>query len=396
MATPLEQLGGSLCHQVSDGFDAPEPRLGQAHRVRIRSLTAMQKEALVTGSQSGQTWRLASDEGPYLDGADIGPPPLAFLATGMVSSYTDELLAAADRRGVALDDVEVVLDNYYAINGSLLQGTMEGSAFAPDLAVTVETDADRSAVENAVDAAVAGAPVTGFLTDALDSRFRLGLNGSQIEPEGVHALDGDLRPDPAAVFETLDRSGDAERALIRHTGRTTDPYEAADDKYTGSDAAGYADEQDRKIHLRATCSVLDDGLKRIEQELFSPRGSVFEFHSDEPAGEGGEGRAPDAMGYVAAGVGFCFMTQLGRYAHAMDTELTGYRLVQDTHVSTSRARAGSDQPPEATPVETDLFIDTPADAEFARTALDMSEQTCYLHALCRTPGLEPTVDLTVA
>lgn len=138
----------------------------------------------------------------------------------------------------------------------------------------------------------------------------------------------------------------------------------------------------------------DDGLKHVEQELFSPRGSVFEFRSDEPAGHGGEGRAPDAMSYVAAGLGFCYMTQLGRYAHTKKKELTGYRLVQDTHVSASRAREGSDEPAEALPVKTDLFLDTPADEAFARDALRMSEQTCYLHALCRTAGLEPNVDVT--
>lgn len=166
--------------------------------------------------------------------------------------------------------------------------------------------------------------------------------------------------------------------------------------YTGAETAGYADEQDRKIHLRATCTVLNDGVKHIEQKLYSPRGSIFEFHSDEPAGHGGTGRAPDAMSYVAAGIGFCFMTQLGRYAHAVKEELTDYRLAQETHESTARAPVEGAEPAKALPVETDLFLDTPADAAFAKTALELSEQTCYLHALCRTPGLEPAVELTAA
>lgn len=396
MATPLEELGPSLCYRVDDSLDVPEPRLGQAQRTRVRTVSGMQKEALVTSSLSGQTWRLASDEGPYLDGADVAPPPLGFLAAGMVSSYTSELLGAADRRGVVLDDVEVVLDNYYAISGSLLRGTMTGSAFPPDLSVRAEA-ADADTLATVVDEAVAGAPVTGLLRDAHDSRFRLVHNGTQLTPEGVGALDGDPGPDPASAFEALPRpGGETDTELVRHTGRTTEPHEAADDKYTGSDAAGYAEEQDRKLHLRATCTLGDDGVKHVEQELFSPRGSVFEFRSDEPTGHGGEGRAPDAMSYVAAGLGFCFMTQLGRYAHAMQEELTGYRLVQDTHVSTSRSREGSDESAEARPVETDLFLDTSADADFATTALQMSEQTCYLHALCRTAGLEPDIEVSTS
>lgn len=396
MATPLEELGSTLCYPVGDGYDAPTPELGQAQRTRVRALTTMQKEAVVTSSLSGDSWRLASDEGPYLDGADIAPPPLAHLATGMVSSYTSELTAVADARDVALDDVTLVLDNYYAINGSLLRGTMEGSAFAPDLEVRLASPADETTLADLVETAVRGAPVTGLLSGANNSRFRLGHNGTQLEPAGVESLDGELGPDPVAVFDALDREpAPQDPPIIRHTGRTTEPFDAADDKYTDSDAAGYADEQDRKIHLRATCTRHDDGLKHIEQKLYSPRGSIFEFHSDEPAGHGGEGRAPDAMSYVAAGVGFCFMTQLGRYAHARGEEFTSYRLTQDTHVSASRAGTGDDRPAESCPVATDLFIDTPADDEFVRTALQMSEQTCYLHALCRTPGLEPTVELTV-
>ena len=38
----------------------------------------------------------------------------------------------------------------------------------------------------------------------------------------------------------------------------------------------------------------------------------------------------------------------------------------------------------ADPVETHVYLDTPEDEEFARTTLDMGEQTCFLHATCRT------------
>lgn len=396
MATPLEELGPTLAYRADGDFDAPEPRLGQSQRVRVRSLTAMQKEALVTSSLTGDTWRLASDEGPYLDGADVAPPPLAFLATGMVSSYLHELAAVADDREVALDDVSVQLDNYYAINGSLLAGTMEGTAFAPDLEVAADSPADAATLEELVETAVDDAPVTGLLAGANDSRFRLARNGEPVTPGGVEALDGPLGPDPAADFDRLEPGPDRQDPpVVRHTGRETEPFDAADEKYTGSDAAGYADTQDRKIHLRATATRTDAGLTHVEQKLYSPRGSIFEFLVDEPPARGGEGRAPDAMSYVATGVGFCFMTQLGRYAHTVDEELTGYRVAQDTHVSLGRADGG-DGIPEALPVETDLFLDSPADDEFARTALEMSEQTCYLHALCRTPGLEPEVTVRVA
>ena len=40
-------------------------------RTVVRSLTVMQKEAIVATSDSPISWRLSSDEGPYLGGHDF-------------------------------------------------------------------------------------------------------------------------------------------------------------------------------------------------------------------------------------------------------------------------------------------------------------------------------------
>lgn len=104
---------------------------------------------------------------------------------------------------------------------------------------------------------------------------------------------------------------------------------------------------------------------------------------------------PDPAPYVAAGIGYCFMTQFGRYAEIKDEDVSDYRIVQDTYLSLGGASAGTGEPGRADPVETHMFLDTTAGERFARDALDMSEQTCYLHALCRT-DLEPNVETTSA
>ena len=72
-----------LFFKVGNGRDLaivpPDDRLGTAVRVYARSLSGMQKEALVASRRSGAIWRLASDEGAYLDGDDEAPCPLSFL-----------------------------------------------------------------------------------------------------------------------------------------------------------------------------------------------------------------------------------------------------------------------------------------------------------------------------
>ena len=96
MTTPLVTCGKPYFFEVSSSRDVairpPEPRRGVAVRLWVRSLSEMQKEALVTSTDGdGTVWRLSSDEGPYLNGSDLAPCPLSFLTTGMVSSYMNEI-----------------------------------------------------------------------------------------------------------------------------------------------------------------------------------------------------------------------------------------------------------------------------------------------------------------
>ena len=178
-------------------------------------------------------------------------------------------------------------------------------------------------------------------------------------------------------------------------------------------------EQRRQLHLRAVCRQRPDGVKEIEQQLHRPLGSTFRFLSDESPAQGGRGAAPSAASYMAAGVAFCFMTQLGRYAAILGKDLHGYRIVQDTRfpgrgalgdvtstvdtapadrgtargVGAAPGRAGAAPSGAAGAVETHVYLDTREGVDFARRCVDMGEQTCFLHALYRTP-LEPVVSTT--
>jgi hypothetical protein len=155
----------------------------------------------------------------------------------------------------------------------------------------------------------------------------------------------------------------------------------------GGVSSSYAESQRRTLHVRGICKLRRDAVKEIELQLHRPVGSTFAFLSDEAPGFGGRGVAPDAASYLAAGIGFCFMTQFGRYARITKKRLDGYRIVQDLHLSAGRATGVAD------PVETHPHLETPEGDDFARTVVDMSEQTCFLHALCRTE-LEPKVEIT--
>ncbi len=349
----------------------PEPRLGQSVRFAARSLSVMQKEGLVASSASGQAWRVVSDEGAYLDGFNEAPCPLSFLTVGMVCSYMTELLALAEQRGIAISDIELVQDNYYTMKGSALKGTMTGGAKDIDLEARIASDADAETLRALVYDAVAASPLNGLMRGEKDSLFTLTHKGRRVINDKAKPVFGDVPDDPTEAIEGVHPATNA--AIVRRGEMSP-----LTDEATSSQGSSLAEEQDRVLHVRGRCTLREDGVKQVEQSLFNPHGSIFHFLCDE------EGRAPDAVSYMAAGIGFCFMTQLGRYAKIAKKHLAAYNIVQDIHFSPGGASGGTGQAGRADPVETHVYLHSDENAEFARAALDMGEQTCFLHAFCRT------------
>ena len=151
-----------------------------------------------------------------------------------------------------------------------------------------------------------------------------------------------------------------------------------------SSAVGFSDEQKRQVHVRGVGILREDGMKSMRVACFQPIGSVFRFLSDDSAAVGGQERAPSGLAYLSAGISFCFMTQLGRYAHVAKHDMQSYQIVQDTSFSPPAVLNENSEAPTCTAVDTDVFIGNNEDDEKTQTLLNMGEQTCYLHAACRS------------
>lgn len=357
---------------------APPSRRGVALRAWCRSLAGMQKEAIVASSADAKVWRLVSDEGPYLNGYDEAPFPLGHMTTGMIASYMNEVTALARARGVGTDGLRLVLHSYYSMEGSALRGTMTGGALPPELEVHGAAGSDPAALLALAEDAVAASPVCAVLGQVHEGLFTLTANGARVAPERVAAFAGEPPPDPGKRLERAEPGAGPEEPLITQVA----PAELVDG--AGGASSSYAETQSRILHVLGECAVRADGTKEIDMRILSPTGSTFRFLSDEATALGGGGAAPDAATYLSAGIAFCFMTQLGRYATITRKTLDAYRLVQDTHLPLGAASSGGGRAGTADPVETHVYLDTPESEDFARHALDMSEQTCFLHALCRT------------
>jgi len=362
------------------GIDAPALRRGDAVRTRVRTLSGFQKEAVVTSARTGQAWRLVSDEGPYLNGHDAAPCPLAFLTTGMVASYLNEIQALAKIRNVTIRALRLVQDNFYSMKGSMQKRTMVGGALPVELQVEIDCDLDDAALNQFLMDAVHASPLNGLMRGQLTSLFTLARNGVELKPEKAAPLGGPMLPDPVNLFANL-QPAPSDLTLVKPLGKT-----AKKSVQGGTEAAAssLADEQDRRLNIGAVATVRADGLKEIVQLMYSPHGTSFRFLSEEAPENGAAARAPDANSYISAGIGFCFMTQFGRFASMLDLDLPAYRIVQDTHFSDGGASGGTGKAGEADPVETHVFLDSGESDDVAREMLDISEITCFLHAFCRT------------
>ncbi|MFY0647639.1 OsmC family protein [Sulfitobacter geojensis] len=355
-------------------IDAPENRKGDALRTWVRSLSGFQKEALVRSAKTGDTWRLVSDEGPYLNGHDAAPCPLAFLSAGMAASFMNEILALAKIQNIEIRKLKLIQDNYYTMKGSMPKRTMVGGAENIDLQVEIDCDLDDAALNEFLINATYASALNGLMRGQLESLFKLGKNGTELATAKVAEIDGPLFPDPGDHFaKAAETAGDL--TLMEPIGPTPKK-----DVVLGTVAASgsLADEQDRRLNIGAVAVLREDGIKEIQQMQYSPYGTSFRFLSSE------DGRAPDANSLISAGIGFCFMTQFGRFVSMLKLDLPEYRIVQDTHFSLGGASGGTGIAGEADPIETHVYLQTSESDEVAQEMLDISEQTCFLHAFCRT------------
>ena len=364
----------------AEGIDAPSGD-GVHVTTAVRALGGMLKEALVRFGPTGTCWRLLSDEGPYLNGTDLAPFPLGFFSTGMVTSYMSEILALAKQRGIRIDEIELVQDNRYGMEGSAFQGTMVGSAFPVELAARIGSAAPRGELLRLIQHAVAASPADAMLRSVLASEFSLTKNDTRVP---VTRARGTQAESPAAlepIFLSVLPSVPSEYAqdmIIK--------LDSAQSLHGVEGGAGSSlkSDQKRTLHVRAICRLRDDGLKQVTLQLFQPIGSVFQLLSDDPACFGGKERAPDGLAYLSAGIAFCFMTQLGRYAHIVKQQLDSYGVIQETHFSAPGASGGSGIEATASPVCTHVYVASPESDENSQMLVKMGEQTCFLHAACRT------------
>ncbi len=364
-------------YQVQPARPGPPPSTPGvvARRVEMRSLEGMQKEAIVSPpAGSGPCWRLMSDEGPYLNGTDLAPFPLGFFMVGQQFCLMTQVLRLARVEKLPLSALALAQDNYYSMAGSILRGDMTGGAMPADVLVKIKTSAPERDVVQLVHRAVRESPGQAVMRDVLANEFSITLNGEAIPAHGLRQSTALTPPDPGLVFDTVSREPDTRASREAITKVTTAEQVHGVEGGAGSSLQA---EQHRTLHVRGDARLREDGLLETTLRLFRPVGSGFRFVGDPGPSAGGDHDAPEGLAYLVAGMAFCYMTQLGRYAHIVKQRIRAMHLVQDAAFDTTGDAV------QALPLVTHVFVDADEPDAAVQRLARMGEQTCFLHAAMR-------------
>ncbi len=355
-----------------------EPSSGRTEVLtQVRALEGMQKEAVVW-LRRGPAWRMVSDEGPYLNGTDLAPFPLGFFAAGLQFSLMSCLLRAARAIGVSFRSLSLEQDTRYTMEGSFLRGDAVGGAMPAEVLLRIESEAGPNTIALLVHLAEAGSAGHALMREVLHNTFSLALNGRAVELPGLRRS-GQGRSAPRDLDRLApDADPRVEPDIIRRV-EAAQPVHGVD----GGAGSSLKAEQRRTLHVRGEGRVVAGLRMETTVRLLQPIGSSFRFLCDDTETRGGGGCAPPPEAYLAAGTGFCYMTQLGRYAHIVKQALDGYAIVQQNAFSEEGSAEAGNLAAHAGAFDTQVSLESSQSEEQAAKLVTMGERTCFLHAAMR-------------
>ncbi|MBT3550592.1 MAG: hypothetical protein HN861_08140 [Rhodospirillaceae bacterium] len=356
-----------------DALNPSEARINT--RTRVRSLTGMQKEVIVEYGPTGTIWRMASDEGAGLNGTDLAPFPLAFFNAGLLSSYMSEVQALAITKGLDAAGVHLSLKNSYAMHGSATAGTIQGASEPAELHLSPPGGADAAAWMEILRHAVIASPADAVMRMPLTSRFSLTCNGERIATNEVPECSDAAVGAGADLFDPLAPGGTFADNIIQKV--VLDASDAPS-QVAGS---GLNPDQKRSFLVNGTCAITTDGLKDIRVRHAMRTATAYHFLSDTSARFGGNEIAPPGLALLVAGIGFCYMTQLGRFAKMAKQDLKSYAITQDMSFGAPGASGGTDAQATADAAVTHVHLEMDGDAD-PRLVTDMAARMCFLHSAC--------------
>jgi uncharacterized OsmC-like protein len=341
----------------------------------VRTLAGYQKEGIVHEGDTGSAWRLATDEGLHLGGADVAPFPLGFFNAGLHGDLIGRLVAIARARGIQIDDLKLDLKNGYYVIGSFVRGDAKGHVEPSRIHLEISSPAPADVISALVRDAIKASPAMATMSTAVESTFAIYVNGRRRVVTSLPNSDTPDVPDPYKTYSSVPSplaGADMLDDIIWKTGQTNEGE--IEPAINGTD-----DKIKRIVRTIAGDSVLLDpaGVVETDTVLGLPGMSNFKLKTDErPEGD----QAPSGLALIAAGIAFCYLTQVERYTIHQKFNIRGARLVQYSPFTLSGDPADGSWTGNIEPVDTHLFLSGDEDDETHERLMKIAATVCYLHA----------------
>ncbi len=378
----IERLGHPLGFKVAGSGSRPGV-LGSGpstdvFKVEARQMEGHQKEGIVTEGEGGTSWRMTTDEDGHLRGTDLAPFPLGFFNAGLHADLTNRIVTLAKQRSINVTGMQMSLDTGYFMTGSFFKGTGEGYAEPASIEVGFSNDTPAVELTRLVTDAVDASPAFALMRRPLRNTFAIYVNGRRRKVTTMLASSADDVVDPYVSYSSApspEVGADTFADLIYKTGEKSEGVQAV---ASGDMSTGPAI---RPVIGRSTL-IHPDCATETDVVLGMPGASNFALKSDERMDSE---MAPSGLALLAAGIGFCYMTQMSRYIEYQKMGIRGVRLVQFTPFTLDADGRGGAQP-----ADTHLFLSGDEDDATFERLMKIAEKTCYLHKTM-SDALEPTI-----
>ena len=342
----------------------------------VRSLSGYQKEAIVTEGKEGSSWRLTTDEGKHIKGTDLAPFPLGFFNAGLHADLIKRILVIAKERDIIISDIDIKLQNFYFLDGSFVKGDGIGGSKPAKINVNVQTDSGSIDVKKIVNEAILASPALATMRQAVTNTFAIYVNNRRHEVTTLKNSKANDATDPFLTYSSppspLAGTSDLPN-LIKKTGKVTE-----------GEIVDVSDGTIRRVvrTVSGTSHLIDTaGITQTDTWLEMPGLSHFSFKTDDrPVTNPNDEKGPSGLALVAAGIVFCYLTQLSRYILHQKVNINGVRIVQYTPFFTTGSASEGNWTGSIEPVDTHLFLNGGADTKTHERIMTIAANTCYLHA----------------
>ncbi len=369
MTGPLDDRS-PLSFKVRDGH-APVPACGAVYRADAWQRGGHKREAIIGEGAAGPAWRLASDEGLHMKGTDLAPFPFGYFNAGLQGDLLRRLRDAAAASGIALQAADITLDSEYALTGSFALGNACALAAPVQIEIRLHSSAPASSMAALVADAMAASPALALLRAPVPCHFALWVDGrAQPLPGLVPAPAGDAI-DPECAWPG------GPHPLAGGGGEDTVIKTAVNEAGTPAIAPpGSTTRMVRNVTSRGRLSDVA-GRTEVEAWLQYPGSSHFLFRGN----EGATASAPSGLALLAAGLAFCYMTQLSRTIEHLPSmapfrTLRGARVVQMTPFESAAGQGGG----RCGSIDTLVFMERGAPAALYAELVTHAARGCFLRA----------------